>query len=125
MSTPTQSATILAFDDPRLEEVLLLLQVLPPTSPGTDFRFPRYASEADLWEAAIADGVHLGLAQGGVQAEEAAGHGVAAVGCFEFCRGSDHFTNLFLARLCQEVRVATCCCSHDRSPSHYSREIFI
>src|ERR1700693_4354549 len=94
------------LDDAGLKEVFLLLEVHGFTHPWKwIFSLGEDRAEADLGAATVGDELHVLFAECGAEAEEAVGHGVAAVGGFEFGGGAQHAANLFLKLVAPESGV--------------------
>lgn len=83
-SIPAQRPASLIFSNPRLKEVLFLLQVdhlAHPREGVVDTREQRV--QANLLHAAVGDEAQVFLEHAGVQAQHAARHGVFGVGVFQ------------------------------------------
>lgn len=81
---PAQSPTALILNHPRLEEVLLLLQVDHLAHPREGVgRAREHRLQTDLLHAAVTDETQVVLEHRGVQAQHAARHGVFGVGVFQ------------------------------------------
>ena len=106
LSIPGERAAVLIFDHARFEEVLLLLQVHRLTHPGKWVLDRReHGRQPELGAAAVGDEMHVLLAQRRVQAEEAAGHGIAAIGSFKLGGVAQHAAHFVLERLGPQMRV--------------------
>jgi hypothetical protein len=103
---PGEGAAVLVLDDTGLEEVLFLFEVHGFGHPGEGVvGGGEDGVESELGAAAVGDEVHVLLAECGAEAEEAVGHGVAAVGGFELGCGAEHGADLVLEGLAPEARV--------------------
>src|SRR5690606_33474095 len=82
-SIPRKRAAVLIFDDARLEEILLLLEVHRLAHPWEGIvGIGKHRREPELGAAPVGDDMHIGLAQRRIQAEKSARHGVPPIGGF-------------------------------------------
>src|SRR3970040_1274220 len=92
---PAQRAARLVLDDPRLEEVALLLQVDHLAHPRERVARPRVQRvEADLLAAAVGDEAQVLLEHRRVEPEHAARHGVLRVAVLELDRLAEEIVHL-------------------------------